>query len=87
MIHTASIAPHFERFYQSIAFIVHTAEAHCRMGLTAIACANLIEVCKGKCRSTWWDCAKQNTRSANLARKIGFQDELEYRYVWWRRKK
>jgi len=62
---------------------VNTAEAHRRRGLAAMACAHLIEACKEKGYSTWWDCAKQNTASANLARKLGFENEREYRYVWW----
>jgi RimJ/RimL family protein N-acetyltransferase len=62
---------------------VNTAEAYRGRGLAAIACAHLIEACKEKGYSTWWDCAKQNTASANLARKLGFENEREYRYVWW----
>ena len=71
--------------YGRIEIGVNTAEAHRRRGLAAIACAHLIEECKSKGYSTWWDCAKQNTASANLARKLGFENEREYRYVWWAR--
>jgi RimJ/RimL family protein N-acetyltransferase len=62
---------------------VSTAEPHRRRGLAAIACAHLIEACETQGYSTWWDCAKQNTASVNLARKLGYQNEREYRYVWW----
>jgi len=62
---------------------VNTSEAHRRRGLAAIACAHLIEVCTAKGYSTWWDCAKQNIPSINLARKLGYRNKREYRYVWW----
>ncbi len=39
--------------------------------------------CEAQGYATWWDCAKQNTPSARLARKLGYQNEQEYRYVWW----
>jgi RimJ/RimL family protein N-acetyltransferase len=64
---------------------VNTAESHRQRGLATIACAHLIEACEGHGYSTWWDCAKQNIPSANLARKLGYQNEKEYRYVWWAR--
>lgn len=62
---------------------VNTVEAHRRRGLAALACAHLIEACETKGYATWWDCAKQNVASTNLARKLGYQNEREYRYVWW----
>jgi GNAT superfamily N-acetyltransferase len=63
---------------------VNTAEEHRGRGLATIACARLIEVCEAKGLSTWWDCAKQNIPSTKLARKLGYRNEQEYRYVWWR---
>ena len=66
---------------------VHTVEAHRRRGLAAFTCAHLIEACLVKGYSTWWDCAKQNTASFNLARKLGYHGEHEYRYVWWAKQK
>ena len=57
---------------------VTTAESHRQRGLATIACARLIEMCEA-------DCAKQNIPSANLARKLGFCNEKEYRYVWWKK--
>jgi RimJ/RimL family protein N-acetyltransferase len=45
--------------------------------------AKLIEMCEAERHSTWWDCAKQNVASANLARKLGYINEREYRYVGW----
>lgn len=62
---------------------VTTHEAHRQRGLASIACAQLIEMCEAKGYQTWWDCAKQNTPSVTLARKLGYQQEQEYRYVWW----
>lgn len=65
---------------------VTTAEEHRQKGLASIACAKLVEMCEAKGYATWWDCAKQNTASARLARKLGYQNEREYRYVWWSRR-
>lgn len=62
---------------------VTTAEGHRQKGLATIACARLIELCEARDLSTWWDCAKQNIPSIKLARKLGYQNEREYRYVWW----
>ena len=62
---------------------VTTAEAHRQRGFATITCASLIERCEAQGYATWWDCAKQNTASVHLARKLGYQNEQEYRYVWW----
>ena len=62
---------------------VNTVEAHRQRGLATLACSHLIEACETNGYSTWWDCAKQNVASTNLARKLGYQNEREYRYVWW----
>lgn len=62
---------------------VTTAEPYRGQGFATIACANLIEMCKKQGYKTWWDCAKQNTPSIRLAKKLGYQDDPEYRYVWW----
>lgn len=50
---------------------VTTAEPFRRQGLASIACARLIELCEEKGYHTWWDCAKQNTPSVKLAKKLG----------------
>ncbi len=62
---------------------VTTVEAYRQRGFATITCANLIMACEAQGYATWWDCAKQNTPSARLARKLGYQNEQEYRYVWW----
>jgi RimJ/RimL family protein N-acetyltransferase len=62
---------------------VTTAETYRQHGFAAIACARLIELCEDQGYRTWWDCAKQNIPSTKLARKLGYQNEREYRYVWW----
>ena len=65
---------------------VTTAEAYRRQGLATIACARLIELCEERGYETWWDCARQNTPSVKLAKKLGYQNDPEYRYVWWAKK-
>jgi GNAT superfamily N-acetyltransferase len=65
---------------------VTTHERYRRRGFASIACAKLIEICESEGYSTWWDCAKQNTPSVRLARKLGYQNEREYRYAWWEKR-
>jgi RimJ/RimL family protein N-acetyltransferase len=62
---------------------VTTAEAYRGRGFASIACARLIEMCEAQGYKTWWDCARQNTPSVRLAKKLGYQGEPKYRYVWW----
>jgi RimJ/RimL family protein N-acetyltransferase len=62
---------------------VSTAEPYRGRGFATIACARLIEMCEKQGYKTWWDCAKQNLPSVRLAKKLGYQGEPEYRYVWW----
>jgi RimJ/RimL family protein N-acetyltransferase len=62
---------------------VTTHEAHRELGLASVACMLLVEMCEANGYETWWDCAKQNTPSVKLARKLGYQREQEYRYTWW----
>jgi RimJ/RimL family protein N-acetyltransferase len=62
---------------------VTTAEPYRRQGFATIACARLIELCEEQGYRPWWDCAKQNIPSVKLAKKLGYQGEPEYRYVWW----
>lgn len=64
---------------------ITTAEAYRQRGFATTACAALIALCEAQGYAAWWDCAKQNIPSARLARKLGFCDEQEYRYVWWPR--
>jgi RimJ/RimL family protein N-acetyltransferase len=69
--------------YGQIEVGVTTAEDHRQRGLATVACAKLIEMCETKGYVTWWDCAKHNIASVRLAQKLGYQNEREYRYVWW----
>jgi GNAT superfamily N-acetyltransferase len=65
---------------------VTTAESYRGQGFATIACAKLIEICEEQGYKTWWDCAKQNTPSVRLSKKLGYQNEPEYRYTWWAKK-
>ena len=65
---------------------ITTHERYRQRGFAGIACAKLIEICESEAYSTWWDCAKQNTPSVRLARKLGYQNEREYRYAWWEKR-
>jgi hypothetical protein len=65
---------------------VTTNENYLQKGFATIACARLIAKCESQGYSTWWDCAKQNTPSVRLARKLGYFNEQEYRFVWWEKR-
>jgi RimJ/RimL family protein N-acetyltransferase len=65
---------------------VRTAEEYRGRGFATVACIQLIENCEERGYNTWWDCAKQNTASVRLANKLGYQNQQEYRYVWWAKK-
>lgn len=62
---------------------VTTAEAYRQRGYATVVCARLIELCERRGYATWWDCAKHNSASTRLARKLGYQNEREYRHIWW----
>lgn len=36
-----------------------------------------------QCYRNWWDRAKQITPPVKLAKKLGYQNEPQYYYVWW----
>ena len=65
---------------------VTTADGYRGRGFATAACIHLIEMCESRGFNTWWDCAKQNTASVRLAKKLGYQNQQEYRYVWWAKK-
>ncbi|MFL5804101.1 MAG: GNAT family N-acetyltransferase [Roseiflexaceae bacterium] len=61
-------------------------EAYRGHGYATITCARLIQACEEQGYETWWDCAKQNVASTALARKLGYQNEREYRVLAWRKR-
>ena len=65
---------------------VTTHEKYRQKGFATIACSKLIETCEVQGYATWWDCAKQNTPSVRLAKKLGYRNEKEYRYAWWEKR-
>lgn len=66
---------------------VTVAEAYRQRGYATVMCAKLIDLCEQQGYATWWDCAKDNTASVRLARKLGYQKEREYRYIWWSKRR
>lgn len=62
---------------------VSTREAYRRRGFASRTCARLVLLCEARGHAVWWDCAKQNTASIQLARRLGFRDEQEYQFVYW----
>jgi RimJ/RimL family protein N-acetyltransferase len=65
---------------------VTTHAAHRGRGYATMTCARLIQACEEQGYETWWDCAKQNLASTALARKLGYQNEREYRLLAWSRR-
>jgi hypothetical protein len=66
-----------------IAVGVTTAKTHRQRGFATCTCAALIAMCELQGYTTWWDCAQQNIPSIRLARRLGYQQEQKYRYLWW----
>jgi len=62
---------------------VETMPHHQKRGYAHITCAHLIQRMEAKGYQTYWNCAKQNTPSAALARKLGYRTEREYRLLAW----
>lgn len=60
-----------------------TGEPQRGRGLATLCCAKLIRECETRGYRTYWNCAKDNLASANLARKLGYQTEKAYRFVAW----
>jgi GNAT superfamily N-acetyltransferase len=67
----------------TIEIAVSTREPYRRRGYATIACAALIQECERQGYQTYWNCAKQNLASADLARKLGYRAEREYRLLAW----
>jgi RimJ/RimL family protein N-acetyltransferase len=60
-----------------------TNEPYLRRGYATIVCAHVIRMYEQEGYKTYWNCAKQNTASTALARKLGYYDEKEYRLYGW----
>jgi RimJ/RimL family protein N-acetyltransferase len=58
---------------------IRTHKEYRWQGLATIACSYLIQLCEESGAATYWDCNKSNAASIALARKLGFQNEREYR--------
>jgi len=57
-----------------------TAEVYRGRGYAFIICQRLMRLCEAAGRPTCWSCFADNTASANLARKLGYQ--TEHRDQW-----
>jgi GNAT superfamily N-acetyltransferase len=62
---------------------VITQATYRKQGLATFACAFLIQLCEASGAQTYWDCARLNLGSVALARKLGFQNEREYKLLAW----
>ena len=60
-----------------------TAEPYRRRGYAMICCSQLVRECEARGYRTYWNCAKDNPASANLARRLGHQTEKMFRFVAW----
>jgi predicted GNAT family acetyltransferase len=64
---------------------VFTQETHREMGYGTIVSARLLQEIEKLGGQTYWNCAKQNTASAAIARKLGYRVEKEYRCIAWKK--
>jgi len=62
---------------------VETREDYRRRGYATITCAALIEQCERQGYPTYWNCDKRNQASLALAKRLGYQEGLEYRLRGW----
>jgi RimJ/RimL family protein N-acetyltransferase len=62
---------------------VSTHPDHRGKGFATIVCAATIAACEAGGHATYWNCAKQNSASGAVARKMGYQAMREYRLLAW----
>ena len=62
-----------------------TAEAHRGRSYAFIACQHLMRLCEAAGQPPCWSCFADNTASANLARKLGFQTERADQWLYYAR--
>ncbi len=62
---------------------VRTHEAYRGHGFATMTCAYLLKLCDESGCGAYWNCAKHNSASAAVARKLGFTNEREYQLVAW----
>lgn len=62
---------------------VSTHPDHRGKGYATRVCAATIAACEAAGHTTYWNCAKQNTASAAIARKLGYRTLREYRLLAW----
>jgi GNAT superfamily N-acetyltransferase len=65
---------------------VITHEAHRRRGYATMTCAHLIHLCEQAGEVTYWNCSAKNVASAAVARKLGYQTEKTFQFVWFESK-
>lgn len=62
---------------------VITHEEHRQKGYGTIVAARLIQEIEARGDTTFWNCTKQNLGSAEIARKLGYTVEKEFRNMHW----
>jgi RimJ/RimL family protein N-acetyltransferase len=60
-----------------------TGESYRQRGYGTMTCAHLVQECEARGYRTYWNCSKENQPSAALARRLGYRNEKEFRYVGW----
>jgi hypothetical protein len=62
---------------------VITGDAYQRRRLATIVSARTVLECERRGHQTWWNTATTNLGSVNLARKLGYRTERQYRVLSW----
>ncbi len=62
---------------------VFTHAPHRGRGYATATCAHLVRKIESAGLQTYWNCAKQNSASATVARKLGYRLEREYKLLAW----
>jgi RimJ/RimL family protein N-acetyltransferase len=64
---------------------VITHEAYRQRGYATVACQHLIKHCETQGYPTYWSCEQDNVASAATARKLGYQVQKEYQWLYYAR--
>jgi GNAT superfamily N-acetyltransferase len=64
---------------------VITHEEYQRRGCAYVTCQHLIRLCEAQGYPTYWSCEQDNVASAATARKLGYQVQREYQWLYYAR--
>jgi RimJ/RimL family protein N-acetyltransferase len=64
---------------------VITHEEYQRRGCAYVTCQHLIRLCEAQGYPTYWSCEQDNVASVATARKLGYQVQRAYQWLYYAR--